>query len=311
MNLLLFAEKDVHLGDGRSWCSKPQQANICLLEALVGRGHTGTLRLKNCAALRKNKTCVLVMVTQAVFVIGLETHGVQIYDVARGCLKKKISWKLCIFIISGSHLACVVFTSALGPIVRLKNYEWFLSLTWFKKRMPSLKNVNFSYHVSCAINACDKSVGVSLSKWLWKFARPCQQQFPSAAESLGCVNAGVWDRDWGEQHARRTLFSPIELQSLSSPFSGEILAECPPFICSPRQSSSPNDPHFSIFYTPEMGTAPIPLFLFIFHSFLSVRLCVFTFLHSNAKCMLSCWLPQIFRGLPTFYNPPVTGRSTR
>lgn len=28
------------------------------------------------------------MVTQAVFVIGLETHGVQIYDVARGCLKK-------------------------------------------------------------------------------------------------------------------------------------------------------------------------------------------------------------------------------
>lgn len=225
--------------------------------------------------------------------------------------KKKISWKLCIFIISGSHLACVVFTSALGPIVRLKNYEWFLSLTWFKKRMPSLKNVNFSYHVSCAINACDKSVGVSLSKWLWKFARPCQQQFPSAAESLGCVNAGVWDRDWGEQHARRTLFSPIELQSLSSPFSGEILAECPPFICSPRQSSSPNDPHFSIFYTPEMGTAPIPLFLFIFHSFLSVRLCVFTFLHSNAKCMLSCWLPQIFRGLPTFYNPPVTGRSTR
>lgn len=115
--------------------------------------------------------------------------------------------KLCIFIISGSHLACLVFTSALGPIARLKNYEWFLSLTWWK-RMPSSKNVNFSYHVSCAINACDKSVGVSLSKWLWKFARPCQQQFPSAAESLGRVNAGVWDWDWGEQHARRTLFLP-------------------------------------------------------------------------------------------------------
>lgn len=42
------------------------------------------------------------------------------------------SWKLCIFIISGSHLACFVFTSALGPIARLKNYEWFLSLTWWK-----------------------------------------------------------------------------------------------------------------------------------------------------------------------------------
>lgn len=54
-------------------------------------------------------------------------------------------------------------------------------------------------------------------------------------------------------------------RQLSPPPSGEILAECPPFICSPRQSSSPNDPHFSIFYTPEMGTAPIPLFLFLFH----------------------------------------------
>lgn len=57
-----------------------------------GTGWSWTYRyaktLKNCAALRKNKTCVLVMVTQAVFVIGLETHGVQIYDVARGCLKK-------------------------------------------------------------------------------------------------------------------------------------------------------------------------------------------------------------------------------
>lgn len=105
--------------------------------------------------------------------------------------------------------------------------------------------------------------------------------------------------------------SPIELKSLSSPSSGEILAECPPFICSPRQSSSPNDPHFSIFYTPEMGTAPIPLFLFIFHSFLSVRLYVFTVLHSNAKCVLSCWLPQIFGGLQTFFNPAGTKRSTQ
>lgn len=94
---------------------------------------------------------------------------------------------------------------------------------------------------------------------------------------------------------------PIELQSLISPSSGEILAECPPFICSPRQSSSPNDPHFSIFYTPEMGTAPIPLFLFVSHSFSSLRLCVFTVLHSDAKCALSCWLPQIFGGLQTFF----------
>lgn len=188
---------------------------------------------------------------------------------------------------------------------------WMVFKPNLVKKDAKFKNVNFSYHVSCAINACDKSVGVSLSKWLWKFARPCQQQFPSAAESLGRVNAGVWDWDWGEQHARRRLFSPIELQSLSSPSSGEILAECPPFICSPRQSSSPNDPHFSIFYTPEMGTAPIPLFLFIFHSFLSIRLCVFTFLHSNAKCVLSCWLPQIFGGLQTFFNPPGTQRSTQ
>lgn len=83
-------------------------------------------------------------------------------------------------------------------------------------------------------------------------------------------------------------------RALSSPSSGEILAEPSPFICSPRQSCSPNDPHFSIFYTPETGTTPIPLFLFIFHSFSSICLCVFTFLHSDAKFVLSCWLPQIF-----------------
>jgi len=42
----------------------------------------------------------------------------------------------------------------------------FLSLTWLKENDAKFENVNFSYHVSCAINACDKSVGVSLSKWL-------------------------------------------------------------------------------------------------------------------------------------------------
>lgn len=35
-----------------------------------------------------------------------------------------------------------------------------------KGRVPNSKSVNFSYHVSCAVNAYDKSVGVSLSKWL-------------------------------------------------------------------------------------------------------------------------------------------------
>lgn len=131
----------------------------------------------------------------------------------------------------------------------------------------------------------------------------------SAAISLCCAVPGTCQCErvrlrLGRAACEAHTFPPIVLQSLSSPFSGEILAECPPFICSPRQSSSPNDPHFSIFYTPKMGTAPIPLFLFIFHSFLSIRLCVFAFLHSNAKCMLSCWLPQIFWGLQTFFIIP-------
>lgn len=138
----------------------------------------------------------------------------------------------------------------------------------------------------------------------------------SAAISFCCREPGMcqWRRvrlRLRKAACEAHTLSPIELQSLSSPSSGEILAECPPFICSPRQSSSPNDPHFSIFYTPEMGTAPIPLFLFIFHSFLYIRLCVFTVLHSNAKCVLSCLLPQIFGGLQTFYNPAGTGRSTQ
>lgn len=148
-----------------------------------------------------------MMVTQTSFVIGFGTHMVQIYT-SRFGIFLFFSWKLCIFIISGSHLACLVFTCCTWADRKAEKLWMVFKPNLVKKRMPSSKNVNFSYHVSCAINACDKSVGVSLSKWLWKFARPCQQQFPSAAESLGHVNAGVWDWDWGEQHARRTLFLP-------------------------------------------------------------------------------------------------------
>lgn len=107
----------------------------------------------------------------------------------------------------------------------------------------------------------------------------------SAAISLCCREPGTCQCRRVRLRLRRAAcevhtLSPIEFQSLSSPSSGEILAECPPFICSPRQSSSPNDPHFSIFYTPEMGTAPIPLFLFIFlsllfHSFVCFHILAF------------------------------------
>lgn len=129
MNLALSAEKDVRPCDGWSWCSNTFWTNICLLEALVGRGHTGTVCINLCSHLKN--THVLVIVIQAVFVIGLGTHTVHIYEVVLGWIF--FSWKLCIFIILGSNLACLVFTSALGPTVRLKNYEWFLSLTWLKK----------------------------------------------------------------------------------------------------------------------------------------------------------------------------------
>lgn len=113
----------------------------------------------------------------------------------------------------------------------------------------------------------------------------------SAAISL-CCRAGTCQCRRVRLRLRRAACTahtlpPIELQSLSSPSSGEILAECPPFICSPRQSSSPNDPHFSIFYTPDMGTAPIPLFLFIFHFILSFR---FVFSQSCILTPSVCWV---------------------
>lgn len=47
-------------------------------------------------------------------------------------------------------------------------------------------------------NGCDKSVGVSRSKWRWKFARPCQLQFPSAADresgTCQCRRVRLWLR---------------------------------------------------------------------------------------------------------------------
>lgn len=65
----------------------------------------------------------------------------------------------------------------------------------------------------------------------------------SAAISLCCKEPGTCQCRRVRLRLRRVAcmvhtLSPIELQSLSSPSSREILAECPPFICSPRQSSS-------------------------------------------------------------------------
>lgn len=122
----------------------------------------------------------------------------------------------------------------------------------------------------------------------------------SAAISLCCREPGTCQCRRVRPRLRRAAceahtLSPIELQSLSSPFSGEILAECPPFICSPRQSSSPNDPHFSIFYTPEMGTAPIPLFLFIFHSFFIHSLVCFHILAFGTPN--ACWVVDCLKYL--------------
>ena len=201
---LLFAEEDVCSGDGWSWRSEPLQTNICLLEALAGRGRTGTVQ-QPLLSLKKAALCVLVLVTRTAFVIGLGAHMVQIYEVAFGFF----------FFLKIVHFHNLRVSLGMSRVYICTGADHKAEKLWMvfkpnlvKKRMPSSKNVNFSYHVSCAINACDKSVGVSLSKWLWKFARPCQQQFPSAAESLGRVNAGVWDWDWGEQHARRTLFLP-------------------------------------------------------------------------------------------------------
>ncbi|KAM3868326.1 phosphatidylethanolamine-binding protein 4 [Diretmus argenteus] len=93
-----------------------------------------------------------------------------------------------------------------------------------------------------------------------------EQRFPSAAERRrGDADVAMQEceTEMEESSMRGADSPPVALRSLRFPSSGEILAERSPFICSPRQScSSPNDPHFSIFYTPEMGTAPIPLFLF-------------------------------------------------
>lgn len=46
MNLFLFAEKEVCSGDGRPGCSEQNQTSSRLLEALAGRGHTGTVILE-------------------------------------------------------------------------------------------------------------------------------------------------------------------------------------------------------------------------------------------------------------------------
>lgn len=114
----------------------------------------------------------------------------------------------------------------------------------------------------------------------------------SAAISLCCRELGTCQCERVRLRLRRAAceahtFFPIELQSLSSPFSGEILAECPPFICSLRHSSSPNDPHFSIFYTPEMGTAPTPYFSSYFTPFYPF---VFVFSHSCIFTPNACWV---------------------
>lgn len=121
----------------------------------------------------------------------------------------------------------------------------------------------------------------------------------SAAISLCCREPGTCQCRHVRLRLRRAAceahtLSPKELQSLSSPSSGEILAECPPFICSPRQSSSPNDPHFSIFYTPEMGTAPIPYFSSYFTPFYPF-VCVF-----SQSCILTpnaCWVVDCLKYL--------------
>lgn len=66
----------------------------------------------------------------------------------------------------GSHLAKLLFTSALRPDCKAEKIMNGFKPNLLKGRVPNSKNVNFSYHVSCAVNAYDKSVGVSLSKWL-------------------------------------------------------------------------------------------------------------------------------------------------
>lgn len=62
------------------------------------------------------------------FLIGLGSRLLQIYEVVEFFFSKIVH-----FHNLGSHLAWLVFTSALWPIATLKNYEWFLSLTWCKK----------------------------------------------------------------------------------------------------------------------------------------------------------------------------------
>lgn len=214
------------------------------------------------------------------------------------------------FRILGSHLAQPVFTSALWPRCKAEKLWMVFKPNLLKGRVPNSKNVNFSYHVSCAVNAYDKSVGVSLSKWLWKFARPCQQQFPSAAKSPGRVNAGVWDWDWGEQHARRTLFLPSSSSPSAPPPVERSWQNVLPSSVPPGRAAPPMI-HTSPYFTPpKWAQLRSPYFSSYFTPFYPFVLCVFTVLHPNAKCVLGCWFPQIFGGLQTFYNPTGTRRST-
>lgn len=140
----------------------------------------------------------------------------------------------------------------------------------------------------------------------------------SAAISLCCGEPGTCQCRRVRLRLRRAAceahtLSPIELQSLISPSSGEILAECPPFICSPRQSSSPNDPHFSIFYTPEMGTAPIPLISLRFSLLFIPSFVCFHSLEFRRQIRVELLIASnIWRFADIFFsNPAGTGRSTR
>lgn len=127
----LHAGKEICPDDGWPGCPQPHQ-KLRLLQALVGCGHKGTANLTN-SALSLRKTCVLMMAVTGscdFYWIRKSYCMVEIYEVVIGwCIFFK-----CIFIISWSHLACPMFTSALRPMVKLKNYVWFLSLTWLRKR---------------------------------------------------------------------------------------------------------------------------------------------------------------------------------
>ena len=134
-----------------------------------------------------------------------------------------------------------------------------------KKKDANFKNANFSSHVYRVINACDKSVGVNRSKWLWKFARPCQQQFPSADESLGRVNARVWDCDWVERQARRRLLSPIEFPVPQLPLQWRDLGRALSLHLFPQADQLPQWSTLLHILHPRNGHwSDSPYFIFIF-----------------------------------------------